>query len=129
MPAKPASPRLRQDLVVWLATVGPDGHPHAVPVWFWWDGSAFLVYSVPGQKVEDIRQNPSVALHLNSDPEGGGVLRVDGTARIDPDQPPAHQVPSYLRKYREQIRGLGSTPKVFAEKYHVAIRIQPTRFH
>jgi PPOX class probable F420-dependent enzyme len=121
--------RLRKDLVIWLVTVGPDGRPHAVPVWFWWDGDTFLIYSVPGQKVRDIKANRNVELHFNTDPEGDEVMRADGTAGLEPKQPPAYKVPAYVRKYRAQIKGFGWTPKVFSDQYHVAIRVRPTRFH
>jgi PPOX class probable F420-dependent enzyme len=129
VPSKHAVTRLKRELVIWLATAGRDGHPHVVPVWFWWDGKSFLIYAVPGQKVRDIQANPNVALHLNSDPAGEDVVRVDGTAKIDPKHPPASKVAGYLRKYREHIRGIGMTPQEFSEQYHHAIRIRPTRFH
>ncbi len=121
--------RLKKDLVIWLVTVGADSRPHAVPVWFWWDGDSFLVYSVPGRKVSDIKANRNVELHFNTDPEGEEVLRVDGTASLDRKQAPAFRVPAYIRKYRDEIKGFGWTPKVFSDRYHVAIRIRPTRFY
>ena len=129
MPSKHVETRLKRELVIWLATVGRDLRPHVVPVWFWWDGESFLIYAIPGQKVRDIQANPNVALHLNSDPAGEDVVRVDGTAKIDPKEPPANKVAGYLRKYRDQIQGLGWTPQQFAEQYHHAIRVKPTRFH
>jgi PPOX class probable F420-dependent enzyme len=129
VPDKPAQSRLKKDLVIWLATCGRDGSPHAVPVWFWWEGETLLIYSVPGQKVRDIAANPNVALHLNTDPEGEDVVRLEGKARIDPKQPPAHKVPAYVRKYRDLIKGFNWTPKVFSDQYNVAIRVRPTRFH
>jgi PPOX class probable F420-dependent enzyme len=129
VPDKQAQARLKKDLVIWLVTCGRDGHPHAVPVWFLWAGNSFLIYSVPGQKVLDIEANANVALHLNTDPEGEHVVRVDGLAKIDPKQSPAHRVPSYIRKYGELIKRYDWTPQVFSEQYHVAIRVQPTRYH
>ena len=129
MPAKHVETRLKRELVIWIATAGRDGHPHVVPVWFWWDGKSILVYAVPGQKVRDIQANPNVALHLNTDPVGEDVVRIDGIATIEPKQPPAYKVPNYVRKYREQIQGFDWTPKVFSDQYHVAIRVKPTRFH
>jgi PPOX class probable F420-dependent enzyme len=129
VPDKHVQTRLKRELVIWLGTVGRDGHPHAVPVWFWWDGKSFLIYSVPGQKVHDVEGNPNVTLHLNTDPVGDDVVRIDGTAKIDPKQPPAYKVPNYVRKYREQIQGFDWTPKFFSEKYHIAIRVRPARFH
>jgi PPOX class probable F420-dependent enzyme len=129
MPSKHVQSRLKKDLIIWLATCGRDGQPHVVPVWFWWDGKSFLIYSVPGQKVRDIEANSKVALHLNSDPEGADVVRVEGKARIEGDHPPAYKVPGYLRKYRELIKGYDWTPQVFSEQYRIAIRVRPTRFH
>jgi PPOX class probable F420-dependent enzyme len=129
VPAKHVETRLKRELVIWIATAGRDGHPHVVPVWFWWDGKSILVYAVPGQKVRDIQANPNVALHLNTDPVGEDVVRIDGIATIEPKQPPAYKVPNYVRKYREQIQGFDWTPKVFSDQYHVAIRVKPTRFH
>ncbi|MHB8614034.1 MAG: TIGR03667 family PPOX class F420-dependent oxidoreductase [Candidatus Dormibacteraceae bacterium] len=129
MPAKYVETRLRRELVIWIATVGRDRHPHVVPVWFLWDGKSILIYAIPGQKVRDIGANPNVALHLNTDPVGGDVVRIDGTAKIDPKQPPAYKVPNYVRKYRQQIQGFGWTPKVFSDQYHVAFRVKPTHFH
>jgi PPOX class probable F420-dependent enzyme len=129
VPAKHVEMRLKRELVIWIATAGRGGHPHVVPVWFLWDGKSVLIYAVPGQKVRDIEANPNVALHLNTDPVGEDVVRIDGTAKIDPKQPPAYKVPNYVRKYREQIKGFDWTPKVFSDQYHVAIRVKPTRFH
>jgi PPOX class probable F420-dependent enzyme len=129
VPAKHVETRLKREPVIWIATVGRDGHPHVVPVWFLWDGKSILIYAVPGQKVRDIEANPNVALHLNTDPVGEDVVRIDGTAKIEPKQPPAYKVPNYVRKYREQFRGFDWTPKVFSDQYHVAIRVKPTRFH
>lgn len=100
-----------------------------VPVWFWWDGDSFLVYSIPGQKVRDIEASARVELHLNSDPEGEDVVRLDGLAKIAVNEPRAFRVPAYVRKYRQYMRDNGWTPKVFSGIYHVPIRIQPTRSH
>jgi PPOX class probable F420-dependent enzyme len=129
VPSKHVVTRLKRELVIWLATAGRDGHPHVVPVWFWWDGKSILIYAIPGQKVRDIQSNPAVALHLNTDPVGEDVVRIDGTAKIDTRQPPAYKVPPYVRKYRDQIKGFDWTPKVFSDQYRFAIRVKPTRFH
>jgi nitroimidazol reductase NimA-like FMN-containing flavoprotein (pyridoxamine 5'-phosphate oxidase superfamily) len=41
MPDRHVQSRLKKEHVIWLATVGRDDRPHAVPVWFWWDGESF----------------------------------------------------------------------------------------
>lgn len=128
-PSARVQKRLDGDVVVWLTTVGRDRHPHAVPVWFWWDGHSFLIYSIPGQKVRDLEANPNVQLHLNTDRSGDLVVRFDGVAQILTDHAPAYRVGKYLAKYRERIKGYGWTPKGFSDQYHVAIRVRPTRLY
>ena len=120
--------RLRSEVIIWLATVGADGRPHVVPVWYWWDGDTFLIYSVPGQKVRDIEANPDVAMHLNATDGGDDVVRIDGLAKRLPRQPLAYRVPSYMRKYSKLVRGYGWTNEWFSKTYHVAFRVRPTRF-
>jgi PPOX class probable F420-dependent enzyme len=120
--------RLEKELIIWLATCGHDGRPHAVPVWFWWDGKSFLIYSLPGQKVNDIEANPKVALHFNTTPDGDEVVRIDGDATRLNRYPLAHKVPDYIRKYARLIKGNDWTPESFARQYHIALRVRPTRF-
>ena len=119
--------RLEKELIIWLATCGRDGRPRAVPVWFLWDGKSFLIYSVPGQKVNDIEANPKVQLHFNMTPDGDGAVRIDGEATRLKRHPLAHKVPSYIRKYARLIKGYDWTPESFARQYHIALRVQPTR--
>lgn len=120
--------RLKKEEVIWLGTVGSDGRPQAVPVWFLWDGRSFLIYSQDGIKVRHIQANRNVELHLNSDPAGDDLVRVSGQATIA-KAPPAHGNSEYLRKYRRAIKNLGMTPASFAEKYHNPIRVSRIRFH
>jgi PPOX class probable F420-dependent enzyme len=54
-----AERRLREEEIAWLTTVRSDGQPQSVPVWFFWDGEKFLVYSRPGrQKLRNIDRDP-----------------------------------------------------------------------
>ncbi len=129
MPSREIQSRLKKDRVAWLVTVGPDGRPHVVVVWYWWDGESILIYSLPGRKVDDIKANPNVELHLNTDEAGDEVVRITGTARIDRNAPPAYKVPAYVRRYRDQMKGFGMTPQTFSEQYRNPIRIRPTKFH
>jgi PPOX class probable F420-dependent enzyme len=127
-PGKHALSRLKKELVIWLVTTGRDRRPQAVPVWFLWDGTSFLIYAVPGLKVRHVKANPYVELHLNSDAVGGDVVRASGYATIPKSQPAAHSVPAYVRKYRDHIEGLGMTVESFAEQYRYPIRVRRLRF-
>jgi PPOX class probable F420-dependent enzyme len=110
-------------------TVNGRGSPQPSPVWFWWDGETFLVYSRPNTpKLCNIAANPRVALHLNDDGTGGDVVVVSGRARLS-DDPPADRITAYVEKYLGLIEGNNWTPASFAADYSVPIRITPTRVH
>jgi PPOX class probable F420-dependent enzyme len=110
-------------------TVSERSAPQPSPVWFWWDGASFLVYSRPGTpKLRNIAANPRVALHLNDDGSGSDVVVVSGRA-LQSDDPPADRMPAYTEKYLSLIEGNGWTPASFAADYSVPIRITPTRVH
>jgi PPOX class probable F420-dependent enzyme len=119
---------LREERVLWLTTVGPDGTPQPRPVWFTWEGDSILVYSEPkARKIAHLERNPKVAVHFNTDREGSEVTVLTGTARIDRGAPRADQHREYLDKYRQGITDLDMTPEGFADDYSVPIRISLTR--
>jgi PPOX class probable F420-dependent enzyme len=125
---KQAEQKLRAEEIIWLTTVSPNGQPESVPVWFLWDGETVLTYSQPGKpKIRNIQANPRVALNFNSDPQGNHVVRLQGRATIDPNSPPAIDVPAMIEKYREGIKRIGATPEQFSQGYSVAIHITLTR--
>ena len=124
-----AERRLREEGIAWLTTVRSDGQPQSVPVWFLWEGETFLIYSQPDrQKLRNIRNNSRINLNLNSNAYGGDVVRVEGTARIIEDAPPANEIGEYVEKYRDSIARIGFEPDSFARAYSVAIRVEPTRW-
>ena len=121
--------RLEREPVIWLTTTGRDGTPQPNPVWFLWDDGAFLIYSLPdASRVRNLERSPRVALHFDTDGQGGDVAVFTGEARIAPDEPPSHEVPAYQARYERRIRdGLRLTPEQFASRYSLAIRVTPTR--
>ncbi len=119
--------RLDDELIIWLTTVNPSGQPQSSPVWFWWDGSEFLVYSLPSARVRNVRHNPKVALNLDGNGEGGDIVTIEGIARIDRSGPPASVHTEYVAKYQRKFEQHGWTPEWFASRYSVPIRIEPTR--
>jgi PPOX class probable F420-dependent enzyme len=123
-----AEERLGSEPIVWLTTVRRDGQPQTSPVWFLWDGEAFLVYSRSGAgKLRNVETNAHVSLHLEGDGLGGDNVIFEGIAELADDAPPADQVRGYIEKYRRRIDQYGWTPKSFAADYPHPIRIRPTR--
>jgi PPOX class probable F420-dependent enzyme len=119
--------RIRNAYYMWFTTVRADGMPQPTPVWFVWDGSTFLIYSMPSaQKVRNIRRNPKVALSFAGDDEAGEYLVIMGEAAIDETAPPVHRMPAYLEKYLEGIKRANMTPESMARSYSTAIRVTPT---
>jgi PPOX class probable F420-dependent enzyme len=119
--------RLRDDLIIWLTTVGGDGQAKSVPVWFAWDGEAFRMFSEPGKpKLDNIRKNPRVNLHLQATETGSDVVIFEAEAEIM-DGPPATELPDYIEKYSKQIEEYGWTAEGFAGDYSEPLRVRPHR--
>ena len=118
--------RLEDEVVIWMTTVRDDKQPQTSLVWFWWDGSEFLIYSLdPTPRVRNVEGNPRVSLNLDGNGRGGDVVTIEGIATIDPEAPTAAEMPGYVAKYRHRMeRGWGG-PEAFARKYPTAIRVVP----
>jgi PPOX class probable F420-dependent enzyme len=123
-----AAKRLRDELIVWLTTVSRQGQPRSSPVWFWWDGDAFHLFSQPRKpKLRNIAANPRVSLHLEGGREGEDVVVFEGRAKIVRNGEPATSFPEYIGKYGRPIASYGWTPESFAADYAVPIVVRPTR--
>ena len=120
--------RLPADQIVWVGTVRADGRPHAVPVWFWWDGEAVLIFTQPdNQKARNLRQNPSVVLALDDTKGGDDVAIIEGTAELLPQPSADAAPPADVEKYCAGTAGLGITPDRLMAEYPLAVRVRPTR--
>jgi len=125
-----AARRLRDEIVIWMTTITPDGSPLPRPVWFLWDGDeSAVMYSRPSPRVRNLEANPLVTLNFDGDGEGGDIIVLSGTAAVDPELPPADGSPDYLAKYDKHIEGIGMNPESFARAYSVPVRIHFTRVY
>lgn len=129
-----AERRLREEPVIWLVTVGPNGTPVPSPVWFYWDGESVLIYSRPNAaKLRNIERNPRVSLHFDHrgaphGERGGNIVILSGTARIARGGPALTEIPGLLQKYEASglVAKSGSTLQKLADAFSVAVRISPT---
>jgi PPOX class probable F420-dependent enzyme len=128
-PGSRAAERLRGELVVWLTTVTATGQPQASPVWFLWVDGEILVYSrADTPRPRNIRTNPRVAVNFDSDGDGGGVVSIEGEARITRERAVLADVPpGYVEKYAAKLAENGWTMASMLADYPVEIRIRPTR--
>ncbi len=126
---KHAEQRLRSNIIGWLTTVGPEGRPYTVPVWFLWEGQTILIFSQPHkQKVRNLRKNAHVILALDDTKRGEDVVIVEGNAELLSDPNISAVLPAYVEKYGAIIQSMGWTPEALAADYSQGIRVTPTKF-
>lgn len=85
-----------------VATVGADGAPHVVPLWFvWWEGSLFLNSTLGNPTVENVLRTGTASAVID-DGDGYDVLRgVVLTGRVEGlgDEAPAEVERTWSDKY------------------------------
>jgi len=68
----------------WIGTSGPDGRPHAAPVWaVWLDGLLYFSTGNESRKGRNLAVNPAVAVHVEG--KQGEIVIVEGTAEATSD--------------------------------------------
>ena len=116
--------RLTGDDFGWLTTVAKSGLPVPRLIWFYFDGSELLVYTMPdAAKVAHIRRHPQVSLNLDSDGQGGGIIVVGGTARIDAEGVDCRDDAPYWAKYEALAAQAGLTEVMGNYSTRLAISI------
>jgi nitroimidazol reductase NimA-like FMN-containing flavoprotein (pyridoxamine 5'-phosphate oxidase superfamily) len=75
-----------ESVMAHLATCS-DGRPHAAPVWYHYDDGTVSILT-GGRKLENIRENPRVAVSIQKDIAGEAEWKVTmlGTARVIEDK-------------------------------------------
>jgi PPOX class probable F420-dependent enzyme len=132
--------RLCNDPLVWLITVRPDGRPHVVPVWFFWDGETFLICSLPNtQKLRNLRHNPHVMLALDGAGSlGYDLVVVEGTAELlkETSLSLLQAYPAFAEKYEALLQSIHEAGlenqdldwQALVASASQPIRVTPTRF-
>ena len=124
-----ADERLRNDLMIWLSTVRPDGRPHLVPVWFLWDGARILIFSKVDQKIKNLGSNKRVMLALDDTKGGDDVVMVEGEAALLERGSVTPALAAYAEKYEAKLAQFGWTGESMGREYTEPISITPTKFY
>lgn len=120
--------RLRENTILWLTSVRPDGRPHAVAVWFLWDGTSFLIFSRPhNQKIVNIQHDARVLLIVDDSRQGADPIAIEGQATLLAPGEIDLTTPGFVEKYSQRITNIGYTPTSMAGAYSQTIRVTPTR--
>lgn len=71
-----------------LATVGADGRPHVVPIWFILDGETIVFTTGRGSaKARHMRRDPRVALCVDDEAPPFAFVLIEGTAQLTLNPP------------------------------------------
>ena len=110
-----------------LVTVGPDGSPHAGPVWYLWDGAEIRI-STPHttQKVRDIELDPRVAFCVD-DQVAGEYLTLYGHAAIVADKRVTELTRPLLLAYMPPDEATARWNRINADGSRVVILLRPAR--
>jgi PPOX class probable F420-dependent enzyme len=121
--------RLETEEVGWVGTIGRDGFPHAVPVWFLWHDGAILVFSQPhSAKVRNLEANPHAMFHLEAGADGEQMHVLQGVAELSDEPATAwfeRIAEPYWAKYRAWAERMNLPLDVFPRSYSVAIVLRP----
>lgn len=116
---------LREPRTARLATIGPDGYPHVVPIWFMLDGDDIIFGSDRSdRKVRNALANPKGAVVIGGEPaadEAGYMIQ--GKLSIEHD--PSHAM---LRKMLSRYETKEEAERLAAEwsdSDMIVIRLRP----
>lgn len=123
-----ATERLDQELVAWLTTVDSHGQAQPSAIWFVVADDGLVIYSKsPTPRLRNIAANPRVAVHLNSDSDGDGLLIIEGVAEVIGTEVPPSQDAAYVAKYDQHLSRWDFTWESYDAGFPVRIHVRPTR--
>lgn len=110
-----------------LGTTGPRGTPHLGPVWFLWDGGAFIVSTVRSSvKVADIARDRRAAICVD-DQVAGDYLTAYGQADVVDGESVGALTRPLLLKYLHPEEADARWSRINDAGQRVAIVLRPQR--
>jgi len=93
---------------IWVSTTRPDGRPHAVPVWYIWDGrNLYFISERSLQKSRNLVRQPWIVVHAG---DGDDVIILEGPVEIVTDRAELEKVDAvYRAKYVDPGSGAQAT--------------------
>jgi len=77
---------LEKPLIARLSTIGEDGYPHTVPLWFMLDGEDIVIISLTeNRKVKNALQNPKASVTIGGTPGDEAGYLLQGDLIVAPD--------------------------------------------
>jgi nitroimidazol reductase NimA-like FMN-containing flavoprotein (pyridoxamine 5'-phosphate oxidase superfamily) len=104
---------LRSTVPARLAYTAKDGTPRVMPIWFHWTGDELVMCTfVPSPKIAAIRQNPVVAITIDTDGFPSESLLVRGRASVTEVEGAAPEYAAAARRYLGEEAAAAYIPQV-----------------
>lgn len=106
---------------IWVCTTRPDGRPHAVPVWYWWDGQD-IYFTTPKntQKARNLQQQSAIVVHAG---DGDDTIILEGEAFPVTDPAIRSRInANFQQKYVDPHSGAQASIADDDILYHVRVR-------
>lgn len=124
---------LQQCRTATIATIGPDGFPHLVAMWYGLlDGKVYFETKARSQKIANLRRNPKVSCSVDAG-ESYDQLRgvaIEGTAEIIDDTSSDEYwaaAVSVFERYQGPYTGQQRPAVEFMMNKRVVVRVEPRR--
>jgi hypothetical protein len=117
---------LQKKLIARLATVGADGYPHSVPIWYMLDGDEVMFMSDRAvRKVQNALAYPKGAVVIGGDRGDGAGYMLQGDLLVeeDPGQAVTHRI---IDRY-EQPERAAELKEAWKNDDVVVIRLKPVK--
>ena len=113
-----------------VASIGPDG-PHATPLWFYWDGTYFWLYSITrSQRWADLQRDPRIGIVVVAGQDFAELrgVEITGTAHVVGEVPRTGEVHDALAPVERTFAGkYFGIDEMFHDQQHAWLRIDPTK--
>lgn len=119
-----AQATLNKPLIARLSTIGEDGYPHSVPIWFMYDGQDILFISDrSARKTQNAMENAKGAVTVGGDSvnEDGYLIRGDFTVEDDLNK----QVTNRMIDRYESKESAAQLKELWKDDDMIVIRLQP----
>ena len=121
-----ARKNLSEAVIVRFSTIGLDGYPHSVPVWFLLDGDDLIIFAGRNtQKVRNIRANPKGSISIGGDPVGSPCYLIEGD--ISEEDDPDHAITARITYHYEGKAKGDEWLELWKDDDHVILRLRPKR--
>lgn len=114
-----------------VATLNPDGSPHATPVWYVWDGEALWILSITrSQRWANLQRDPRVAVVVDAGDSYFELRGVELTGTVEfVGEQPRMGAPEARLETPERLFGerYGAGGQLVYDGRHAWLRLQPEK--